>query len=72
MAKKRPRPEDIITNFMYVEVLMRQGTARLDAIKQIGVIEQTCYRWRKQYGGMDVRLKAREINITRDQRPMIH
>ena len=26
----------------------------LDAIRQIGVVEQTYYRWRKQYGGMGV------------------
>ena len=37
-----------------VEVLMGQGMARLDAIRQIGVVEQTYYRWRKQYGGMGV------------------
>ena len=30
-----------------VEVLMGQGMARLDAIRQIGVVEQTYYRWRK-------------------------
>jgi putative transposase len=27
---------------------------RLDAIRQVGVVEQTYYRWRKQYGGMGV------------------
>ena len=25
---------------------------RIDAIREIGVVEQTYYRWRKQYGGM--------------------
>ena len=35
-------------------MLMGQGMARLDAIRQIGVVEQTYYRWRKQYGGMGV------------------
>jgi len=34
--------------------LMGQGMARLDAIRQIGVVEQTYYRWRKQYGGMGI------------------
>ena len=33
---------------------MEQGMPRLDAIRQIGVVEQTYYRWRKQYGGMGV------------------
>ena len=27
---------------------------RLDAMRQIGVVEQTYYRWRKQYGRMSV------------------
>ena len=31
---------------------MGQGMSRLDAIRRIGVVEQTYYRWRKQYGGM--------------------
>ena len=31
---------------------MGQGMSRLDAIRQIGVVEQTYYRWRNQYGGM--------------------
>ncbi|AWX92609.1 hypothetical protein DPM13_03630 [Paracoccus mutanolyticus] len=33
---------------------MGQGLSRLDAIRRIGVVEQTYYRWRKQYGGMGV------------------
>ena len=31
---------------------MGQGMSRLDAIRQIGVVEQTYHRWRKKYGGM--------------------
>ena len=31
---------------------MGQGMSRLDAMRRIGVVEQTYYRWRKQYGGM--------------------
>ena len=54
MMNKRPKPEEIITKLRQVEVLMGQGRARLDAIRQIGVVEQTYYRWRKQYGGMGV------------------
>ena len=54
MTNKRPQPEEIITKLRQVEVLMGQGMARLDAIRQIGVVEQTYYRWHKQYGGMGV------------------
>ncbi len=54
MANKRPKPEEIISKLRQVEVLMGQGMSRLDAIRQIGVVEQTYYRWRKKYGGMGV------------------
>jgi len=54
MANKRPKPEEIITKLRQVEVLMGQGMSRLDAIRQIGVVEQTYYRWRRQYGAMSV------------------
>ena len=54
MANKRATPEEIITKLRQAEVLMGQVMSRLDAIRQIGVVEQTYYRWRKQYGGMSV------------------
>lgn len=51
---KRPKPEEIVLKLRQVEVLMGQGMSRLDAIRQIGVVEQTYYRWRKKYAGMGV------------------
>jgi len=52
MANKRPKPEEIVTKLRQVDVLVGQGKTRIDAIRSIGVSEQTYYRWRKQYGGM--------------------
>ena len=49
MANKRPKPEEIVTKLRQVEVLTGQGMPRLDAIRQIGVTEQTFYRWKKKY-----------------------
>ena len=54
MANKRPKPEEIVSKLRQVEVLIGQGLSRLDAIRRIGVVEQTYYRWRKIYGGMKV------------------
>jgi transposase-like protein len=54
MGIKRHKPEEIVQKLRQVEVLVGQGAARLDAIREIGVTEQTYYRWRKQYGGMGV------------------
>ena len=52
MVNKRHKPEEIVTKLRQVEVLVGQGMARIDAIREIGVVEQTYYRWRKLYGGM--------------------
>lgn len=52
MGIKRHKPEEIVAKLRQVEVLVGQGMARIDAIRQISITEQTYYRWRKQYGGM--------------------
>ena len=52
MAGKRDKPEEIVSKLRQVEVLQGQGMPIAQAVRQIGVTEQTYYRWRKQYGGM--------------------
>ena len=52
MASKRYKPEEIVSKLRQVDVLLRQGKSRIDAIRHIGVTEFTYYRWRKNYGGM--------------------
>ncbi len=52
MGNKRYKPEEIVTKLRQVEVLVGQGMARVDAIREVRITEQTYYRWRKQYGGM--------------------
>jgi transposase-like protein len=53
MAGKRDKPEEIVTKLRQVEVLQGQGMPVADAVRQIGVTQQTYYRWRKRYGGMN-------------------
>ena len=52
MPGKRPKPEEIVSKLRQVEVLQGQGMPIADAVRQIGVTQQTYYRWRKLYGGM--------------------
>ena len=52
MAGKRPKPEEIVAKLRQVEVLQGQGMSISDAVRQIGITQNTYYRWRKQYGGM--------------------
>jgi transposase-like protein len=60
MGKKRIGPEQIINKLREVEILLSKGSTVGEACKKIEVTEQTYYRWRKQYGGMQVE-KAKQL-----------
>jgi len=72
MSRKVYKPEQIIRKLREVEIFMSQGKTAQQAVRQIGVTEQTYYRWRKEYGGMQVdqarRLKALEKENVRLKR----
>jgi len=53
MKKKHHTPEQIIAKLRKVEALTAEGATIAEAAKQIGVSDQTIYRWKKQYGAMD-------------------
>ena len=54
MPRKIYTPEQIIRKLREAEVLIAEGMTARNAARQIGVTEQTYYRWRKEYGGMKV------------------
>lgn len=64
MAKKTFSAEDIINKLREAEVLISQGKTIAEVSKALGVTDQTYYRWKKEYGGMqtdqDKRLKELE------------
>lgn len=64
MAKQNYTAEQIIVKLRQAEVLCSQGKTVGEAVRNIGVSEQTYYRWRNKYGGMNAgeakRLKALE------------
>ena len=51
MAGKREKSEEIVSKLRQVEVLQGQGMTIAEAVRHIGVTQQTFYRWRKLYGG---------------------
>jgi hypothetical protein len=51
MAKKH-KPEEIVAKLRQIDVLTSQATPIVDAIRSIGVMEVTYYRWRNEYGGL--------------------
>mgnify|MGYP000930398427 FL=1 len=72
MGRKAFAVEEIIRYLREVEILCGQGKTIVEAVRQIGVTEQTYYRWRKQYGGMNTtdakRLKELEKENARLKR----
>jgi len=74
MVKKGYTPEQIIGKLREAEVLLSQGATIAEASKKIGVIEQTYYRWRREYGGMRIkqakRLKELEKENARLKKPV--
>ena len=52
MIKKRFTTEQIIGKLREAEVLLSKGESMETVCRQIGVTDQTYYRWRKEYGGI--------------------
>lgn len=46
--------EKIIKTLREVQVLQGQGDTVAEACRRLGTTEQTYYRWRKEYGGLEV------------------
>ena len=51
MAPVRYTAEQIIGGLRDAEVVLSKGGTVGQVYKQVGVTEQTYYRWRKEYGG---------------------
>lgn len=53
MGRKNFTTEQIIVKLREIEVLCGQGKTIAEAVRQAEISEQTYYRWRKLYGGMN-------------------
>ena len=52
MPQKRYQAVEISPKIREAEVLLSQGKSVSEACRQIGVTDNTYYRWRKEYGGV--------------------
>ena len=69
MASRQYTPEQIIGILRQVEVSVSNGRSTRQACREAGIVEQTLYRWRKEYGGLKLeqakRMKTLEKENTR-------
>lgn len=64
MARKRKySAEQIITKLREAEVILSQGKTISEASKVLEISEQTYYRWRREYGGMDTHQAKKLKNL---------
>ncbi len=54
MARKRYTADQIIGHLRRAEIWTSEGKTIIEAVRELGISEQTYYRWRKEYGGMEV------------------
>ena len=66
MKKTRYTPEQIIAKLREAEVVLAKGVTVALVCKQIGVTEQTFYRWRREYGGLRVEQAKRLKELERE------
>ena len=53
MKRSKHKPEQIILKLRTAEKMAAEGRTVSDIVRELGVSEQTYYRWKRQYGGSD-------------------
>ena len=61
MGRKRHTPEQIITALREAEVGLARGKSVKLMSRELGITEQTYYRWRREYGGDEGEPGARRL-----------
>jgi len=54
MARVNYTPEQSVMKMREIDVLIAQGKSTMEACKQAQVSKDTYYRWRKEFGGMQI------------------
>ena len=72
MSTKRYKPEQIVNLLRKIEVEIANGKTTPQAAREVGITEQTYYRWRGEFGGLKLdqakRLKELEKENSRLKR----
>jgi putative transposase len=51
-TRKRHSPEQVVRKLEHADRLLAEGNEVADVCRELGVAEQTYYRWRNQFGGL--------------------
>ena len=59
-------PEQLVVTLRQMEVQLAQGMKLAQACKEAGISEQSYYRWRKEYGGLQLEQAKRLKDLERE------
>ncbi len=66
MARRGLGAEQIVSKLRQIEALIAQGKSAALACKDAGVSQQSYYRWRKEYGGLEIDQAKRMKELERE------
>src|ERR1035438_10897127 len=66
MPKKRFSAEQIVTLLRQMELSMAQGKSAPEACRTAEISQQSYYRWRKEYGGLEIDQAKRMKDLERE------
>jgi len=66
MKRKKFKAEQIVVMLREAEVQMAKGLDATQVCRNLGISEQTYYRWRKEYGGMKLDQAKRLKELERE------
>jgi transposase-like protein len=66
MPKRTFTPEQIVAKLRQIEVLTGQGKTVSQAANEAGITDQTFYRWRKEYGGLQIEQAKKLKDLQRE------
>ena len=66
MGRRSFTPEQIVAKLRQIEVLMASGKVAALACEEADISEQTYYRWRKEYGGLELDQAKRMKDLERE------
>jgi putative transposase len=55
---KKYHPEQVVNLLRQIEVAVASGKTTAQGRMEAGIVEQTYFRWRKEYGGLQVDHKS--------------
>jgi len=66
VKKKKHTPEEIVKKLRQAQLEIGKGATVEQVSRKLGVNEQTYYRWKREYGGMEVDQLARLKELERE------